>query len=113
MLTPAPFGRCLSMARSGASADGFKAADTSKEQAEIDTAALPVSLDGHGAATVDATTVVYGRDGEVKRAPIFARLTNGERVVVDADPTLLADLAGVSLVGQQVSIDAEDRRYRT
>jgi len=94
-------------------AEGFKAAKTSKEQAEIDAAALPVSLDGQGSATVDASTVVYGRDGEVKRAPIFARLSGGERVVVDADPNLLSDLAGVSLVGQRVSIGGADRRYRT
>jgi acetyl-CoA C-acetyltransferase len=94
-------------------ADGFKAAKTSKQQAQIDAAALPVSLDGRGSATVDASTVVYGRKGEVNRAPIFARLTNGERVVVDADPNLLSDLAGVSLVGQRVSIEGADRRYRT
>ncbi len=94
-------------------ANGFKAAKTSKEQTEIEAAALPVSLDGRGSATVDASTIVYGRDGEVKRAPIFARLTSGERVVVDAEPSLLSDLAGVSLVGQRVSIEGPDRRYRT
>ncbi len=94
-------------------ANGFKAAKTSKEQTEIEAAALPVSLDGRGSATVDASTIVYGRDGEVKRAPIFARMTNGERVVVDAEPSLLSDLAGASLVGQRVSIEGPDRRYRT
>lgn len=52
---------------------GFVRVDTSRQQAEISAAALPVAADASGSATVVGCTVVYGRDGGVASAPVVAR----------------------------------------
>ncbi len=90
---------------------GFRAMATDEEQSRIEAAARPVDIDGRGKAQVVAGTVVYGRDGGVTRAPIIAELASGARVIADAEPSLLAGLAGQNLVGRKVSIGGADRRY--
>jgi hypothetical protein len=57
-----------------------------------------------GKATVVGGTVVYARDGSVESAPVIADLDDDRRIVGQADPALLASLAGESLVGCRISI---------
>ncbi|MBV1882990.1 MAG: hypothetical protein KUG82_15230 [Pseudomonadales bacterium] len=83
---------------------GFCLADTKKEQSEINAAALTVVTEASGKATIVGGTVVYGRDGKVSAAPVVADLESGERVVASADPALLSDLAGESLVGRSITV---------
>ena len=92
--------------------NGFRLADTREPQERIEAAARPVALAAEGEATVAGGTVVYGRDGSVARAPVIADLDDGRRVVAQADPALLPDLAGVSLVGRRVRVAGEPPAYR-
>jgi acetyl-CoA C-acetyltransferase len=89
---------------SGPPPNGFLGIDTSKQQEEIDAAAIPIVTEAAGEATVVGGTVVYGRDGAVESAPVIADLDDGRRVVAMADPSLLPSLAGMSLVGSRVSV---------
>jgi len=93
-------------------ARGFVAADTSGEQEAIDATALEVALEAEGPATVEAATVVYGRDGSVSSAPVIATLADGRRVVAGAAPEELASLAGVNLVGARVEVAGAPPSYR-
>jgi acetyl-CoA C-acetyltransferase len=93
-------------------AQGFVAANTDAEQREIAAAALPIATEASGDATVDAGTVHYARDGSVARAPIMARLPGGERVIADADPACLQELAGRSIVGERVELAGSPVTYR-
>jgi acetyl-CoA C-acetyltransferase len=85
-------------------AAGFVFADTSSAQAEIEASALEVAHEAEDDATVVGGTVVYDRAGQVVAAPVIATLTDGRRVMATADPSLLADLAGRSLVGETVRV---------
>jgi len=85
-------------------AAGFVFADTSSAQAEIESSALEVAHEAEGKATVVGGTVVYDRAGDVVAAPVIATLTDGRRVMPVADPSLLAGLAGRSLVGETVHV---------
>jgi acetyl-CoA C-acetyltransferase len=70
------------------------------EQKAIDATALTVRDDADGIAVVEATTVVYDRDGRGAEAPVFARLADGTRAVAAAaDAGIAADVAGLGLVG--------------
>ncbi len=82
----------------------FRSIDTSKQQAEIQAAALTVAREGSGIATVVGATVVYARDGSVDSAPVIADLEDGRRIVAKAEASLLPGLAGGSLVGRRVSV---------
>jgi len=85
----------------------FVLADTAREQAAIDAAALPVALEAEGDAVVAGSTVLYGRDGAMLGAPIIATLADGRRVAARADDRVLAersDLATRFLVGDKVHI---------
>ena len=93
-------------------AEGFRLADTREQQQRIESEARPVALQAEGEAGVAGGTVVYDRDGSVARAPVIADLDDGRRVVAQADPALLPDLAGVSLVGRRVRISGEPPIYR-
>ena len=90
---------------------GFRLADTSAQQAQIDAAALPVVTEADGEATVLAATVVYGRDGLVQAAPLIASLSDGTRVIARAHQALLGDLAGTSLVGERVRVSGSPLAY--
>lgn len=93
-------------------AGGFRLGDTEDEQARIDASALPVANEFAGRATVEAATVVYGRDGSVTSAPVIATTVDGVRVVAAASSDGLADLAGVNLVGAVVDVAGSPPSYR-
>jgi len=82
----------------------FVLADTAREQAGIDAAARPVTLEAEGPARVDGGTVVYGRDGQVEAAPVIATLRDGRRLAARAEERILQSLAGRSLVGETVEV---------
>jgi len=90
---------------------GFRAMNTDAAQARILEEALSTATEGEGPARVEAGTVIYGRDGSVARAPIFARLENGARVVADADEACLQAMAGRSLVGETVELSGSPLTY--
>lgn len=92
-------------------ANGFEKADTSAQQTEIDAAALPVAKDAAGAATVVASTVVYGRDGTVCDVPVIATLDDGRRTVAKADATSLERIPPASLVGQRIRVSGSPARF--
>ena len=79
--------------------------DTSGAQKAIESAALEVTLEATGSATVVAGTVVYGRDGEPTSAPVIADLQDGRRIVANASKTTLANVGGGEpLEGKRVSV---------
>jgi acetyl-CoA C-acetyltransferase len=93
--------------------NGFQRGDTAADQATIDGSALEVAVEATGPATVDASTVIYGRDGSVTGAPVFARLPDGRRVVADVHGDDLTDaLAGISLIGSTVEVSGSPPSYR-
>jgi acetyl-CoA C-acetyltransferase len=83
---------------------GFRLADTSAEQAEIDGSAREIAQAAEGDATVDGGTVVYDRNGDPAAAPIIASLADGRRIVAIANEKDLPSLSGRSLVGQTVRV---------
>ncbi len=84
--------------------EGFRLAETSKEQSAIESAALEVVHEAEGEATVDGGTVVYDRSGVPAAAPIIARREDGRRIVAVANPECLPGLAGRTLVGERVRV---------
>lgn len=93
---------------------GFRVGDTGPAQREIDGSALAVMTDVADpvAATVDASTVVYERTGEVRAAPVIATLDDGRRVVAMAERRELEQLEGVNLVRALVRVEGSPPRYR-
>ena len=91
---------------------GFHAADTAAAQARIEDAAPVSSLEATGEARVEGGTVVYARDGSVASAPVIARLDDGRRIVAQAESSLLAELAGQSLVGRRILVAGSPILYR-
>ncbi|MDP6981406.1 MAG: hypothetical protein QF570_22835 [Myxococcota bacterium] len=87
--------------------DGFQHPDTSTEQKAIDEAAILATSRADGTARVVGGTVVYDRNGVVTSAPVIATLDDGRRIVANADPELLPDLAGRSLVGETINVKGE------
>ncbi len=73
---------------------GFVVGDTSTAQQALEGAALEVALEADGSATVAAGTVVYGRDGAPKAAPVIADLPDGRRIVARASDETLANVGG-------------------
>lgn len=94
---------------------GFRRADTSRAQADIDASALEVvtdRLEGASRATVEASTVVYDRSGSPNAAPVIARLDDGRRIVAAAASEELDVLSGRSLVGARIHIAGWPPTYR-
>lgn len=92
---------------------GYRRGDTNAAQARIDRTAVPVAEETAAAtADVEASTVLYGRSGEVTGAPVIARLADGRRVVAKAAETELAWLRGRSLVGCAVDVEGRPPTYR-
>ena len=91
---------------------GFHASDTAAAQARIDEASLNSVIEATGEARVEGGTVVYARDGSVASAPIIARLDDGRRIVALAEPSILAGLAGESLVGRRIRVSGSPILYR-
>ena len=93
---------------------GYRRGETGEDQRRIDASAVPVASDsGDGAvATVEAATVVYDRDGSPTAAPVIATMPDGRRIVARAEPDLLADLVGRTIVGSTVSVAGHPPTYR-
>ena len=89
---------------SAAPQQGFSVADTSAEQKALEAAAREISFEAAGAATVVAGTVVYGRDGAPRSAPVIADLPDGRRIVAKASDETLANMSGRSLGGESVHV---------
>lgn len=74
-------------------------------------AVVPTAFGVDGVATCEAFTLGFGSDGQVEVAPMFARLSTGERVGARPAPEIdLEDLVGVPMVGSSielVTIDGE------
>jgi acetyl-CoA C-acetyltransferase len=86
-------------------AGGWKHPDVSDAQARIDSTALTVTADGEGDAIVDAFTVEHDRVAGPVRAPLYATLADGRRVVaVPADEATPAKISGRSIVGEKVRV---------
>lgn len=98
---------------------GFRSPDLGRAQAAIDVAARPYvthpelaagALSGRGEATVEASSVFYGRDGSPSGAPVIATLEDGRRIVAAADPAELTSVAAAGaerwLVGSRVTVEA-------
>ena len=77
----------------------------------IQDSSVPIAENPSGNATVDASTVTYDRNGEVKRAPIIATFDDGHRTAALADTTILHHLANVNLVGESVRIGGSPPTY--
>jgi acetyl-CoA C-acetyltransferase len=77
--------------------------------------APPVELvaEASGDATVETYTIVHGRDGAPEKGIIVGRLAEtGQRFLANTppDPTLLADLEKMELIGTRGSVRHEDGR---
>ena len=84
---------------------GWIFASTKDAQARIDRTALSTASDASGDAVVDAFTVEHDRDHGPVRAPIYATLSDGRRVVaVPADAAIPEKLSGRSIVGETVRV---------
>lgn len=92
---------------------GYRRGDTTSAQRAIDASAVEVAeqVDAQS-ATVEAATVLYGRDGSVTGAPAFVRLADGRRAVASAAPSDLPGLAGTNLVGATVHVEGSPVAYQ-
>ena len=85
--------------------NGWRHPDMSDVQARIDATALEVVADAEGDAVVDGFTVEHDRDDGPVRAPLYATLADGRRVVaVAADADGPKQLSGRSIIGEKVRI---------
>ncbi len=88
---------------------GFVAADTAHAQERIDASALatvPAAEAVSSLATVDASTVMYDREGSPVAAPVIATLDDGRRVAALAGDGEAEAAAGTCLVGARVHVEA-------
>ncbi|MGH0028847.1 MAG: acetyl-CoA acetyltransferase [Myxococcota bacterium] len=92
--------------------DGFRQADTAAAQERIDADALPFAVEAEGEARVDASTVLYERDGSVQDAPVIATLDDGRRVAARSDGSAKDELAGRSLIGERIRVGGSPLVYR-
>ena len=92
---------------------GYRRGDTSREQQRIDATALAAAADaGDGSrAIVEATTVIYDREGNPTSAPVIASLPDGRRIVARAAESDLAGLAGCNIAGSEVQVSGSPPTY--
>jgi acetyl-CoA C-acetyltransferase len=97
--------------------NGWQEGDTTDAQRLIDASAVvvadaaEVTSDGAQEATVIASTVSNGLDGEPISAPVIARLDDGRHVALAADESDLPGLAGRSIVGERVQVSGSPPHY--
>jgi acetyl-CoA C-acetyltransferase len=85
--------------------NGWQHPDMKEEQARIDATALDVMSEAEGVATVDGFTVEHDKDFGPLRAPLYATLEDGRRVVaVPADTEIPKQLSGRSIIGERVKV---------
>jgi acetyl-CoA C-acetyltransferase len=88
---------------------GWQNPDMSDAQARIDATAIEVASDGEGPAVVDAFTVEHDKEAGPVRAPIYATLADGRRVVATpADADIPKQLSGRGIIGEKVNIRSGD-----
>ncbi|MBP2455702.1 acetyl-CoA acetyltransferase [Mycolicibacterium lutetiense] len=90
---------------------GWQTPDMVQAQSAIDATALEVAppADASGQATIDGYTVVHDRDQGPSWVPVFARLSDGRRVVARNDDAQVAmAMSEEMFVGQQVSVRHAD-----
>ncbi|MGH2760758.1 MAG: acetyl-CoA acetyltransferase, partial [Actinomycetota bacterium] len=86
-------------------ANGWRFVDTTEAQRRIDGSALEVATDADGSAVVEAFTVEHDRDAGPVRAPLYAKLGDGRRVVAaPAERSIAKELSGRSIVGDKVRV---------
>jgi acetyl-CoA C-acetyltransferase len=84
---------------------GWQNPDVKDTQARIDATAIEVANDGEGPAIVDAFTVEHDKQRGPVRAPLYATLADGRRVVaVPADEDIPRQLSGRGIIGEKVNI---------
>lgn len=85
--------------------NGWRFPDTADVQRRIDGTALEVATSAEGTAVVEAFTVEHDRERGPVRAPVYAKLPDGRRVVaVPADRDLAQALSGRSIVGERIRV---------
>jgi hypothetical protein len=85
--------------------NGWQNPDMSVTQARIDATAIEVAGDGEGPAIVDAFTVEHDKEAGPVRAPLYATLADGRRVVATpADDDTPKQLSGRGIIGEKVNI---------
>jgi acetyl-CoA C-acetyltransferase len=88
----------------------WRTADTTRQQAEIEATSIEIASEADGVAVVDAFTVEHDREAGPVRAPVYATLEDGRRVVaVPAAADLPGELCGRGLVGEKVRVRTEER----
>jgi acetyl-CoA C-acetyltransferase len=86
----------------------YEPTDTSPEQGSIDASALPFVTTGEelaAAATVEASTVLYDREGHAAAAPVVATLDDGRRLAAVAASGVAESAAGRFLVGARIQVE--------
>ncbi len=85
--------------------NGWRHPDLADAQSRIDATALEVVAEPDGKATVDGFTVEHDKTDGPVRAPIYATLDDGRRVVaVAADAEIPKEISGRSIIGEKVSV---------
>lgn len=87
---------------------GFRSLETAEAQALVDSGARTCVSARElvaGPAVVDASTVLYERDGTASAAPVIATLADGRRVAAAAAQGMAAQVAGQFLVGARAQIE--------
>lgn len=97
--------------------NGFTVPSTSMVQEDIDATAIPLAVGSdlggeRHRARVEASTVVYGRDGTPESAFAVATLADGRRVVARAHPDEPAVMAGRDVVGEPAEVDGDPPTLR-
>ena len=83
--------------------------DCADVTAQLDRTAVPTVEVREGVATVEAMTVLHGKDRGPTAAPVVARFDDGVRIGARAaDEGLVRELAGRSLVGERVRLTEQD-----
>ncbi|HKY16021.1 MAG TPA: hypothetical protein VJM33_13935 [Microthrixaceae bacterium] len=92
---------------------GYRRGDTSAAQSRINSSAIPTLESASGEeAVVEASTVIYDRDGAVTAAPVIARTNDGRRLAARAAPPDLPAMRGRALVGATVRVDGRRPTYQ-
>jgi acetyl-CoA C-acetyltransferase len=91
------------------SPNGWRYAKTKDDQTKIDATALQTAGDASGDAVVDAFTVEHDREHGPVRAPIYATLPDGRRIVAKpADAAIPPKVSGRSIVGETVHVQTAE-----
>jgi acetyl-CoA C-acetyltransferase len=94
-------------------ARGWQRGDTGVAQTAIDATAVELAHPGvEGAATVVASTVVVGPNGEAASVPAILRLPDGRHLPATAAADDVPALAGRNLVGKDVLLCGPGPRFR-